>query len=281
MVIGVLKRILVAALALVAVSAAGFTPPAAAPPTTCVIGEAQARRAAYVPHALAARDYDARVIAVGFGSAAIGNWGSLGDALAVGGRLWLRSALRDSPRYYTALHNRYFRAQYFLYAPIDAQPSAEMTLRGGDLSTIARARAVRNGALFAGYVRFARLETIAIARPPLRAYAVAAHVPRYYTEPLERHTDVWAYVVGAIAPTPMLRARVAIDAADLNAHALILRDAPDLGAAARADRVIALGRVVAATSPIAHGALAFYSLRDLRVCEPRLQQSAEIGPRSS
>lgn len=271
----VLKNLSVAALAVAAMSAGGFAPPPPNPPATCLIGEAEARRGAYVPHALAARDYDARAIAVGLGSAAIGNWGNLGDALAVGGNLWLRSTLRDSPHYYTALHNRYFRTQYFLYAPAGAQPSAELTLHGGDLAAVARGRAVRNGVLFAGYVRFARLETIAIARPPTRAYAVAAHVPSYYTEPLERHTDVWAYVVGVIAPAPALRARVTVDAGDLNAHALILRHAPDLGAAPRADDAVALGRVVVANSPIALGALAFYSLRDLRACEPRPQRSAE------
>ena len=273
-----LKNLAVAALAFAAMSAGGFAPPPTDPATTCVIGEAEARRGAYVPHALAARDYDARAIAVGFGSAAIGNWGSLGDALAVGGRLWLRSTLRESPRYYGAIHNRYFRTHYFLYAPVGTQPTAQMQLHGGGLAEVAHNRGMRNGALFAGYVRFARLETVAIAQPPVRAYAVVAHVPRYYTEPLERHTDVWAYVVGVIAPTPTLRARVALDAADLNAHALILRDAPDLGAAPRADDVIALGRVVAANSPIAQGTLAFYSLRDLRACEPHPQRSAEISP---
>ena len=255
-----------AALALAAISAGGFALPPVKRAETCLVGEAHARRAAYVPYALAARDHDARAIGVGFGSAAIGDWGSLGDALAVGGKLWLRTTRRDSPRYYGAIHNRYFRTHYFLYAPLGAHPSAEIAVHGGDLAALARAREARSGALFAGYVRFAQLETVAIAQPPVRAYAVAAHVPRYYTEPMERYTDVWAYVVGVIAPTPALQARLALDKGEISAHALILRGAPDLRATPRSEDVQAIGRVVAANAAITRGAFAIYPLHNLGVC---------------
>lgn len=184
--------------------------------------------------------------------------------------------MRDSPRYYTALGNRYFRTHYFLYAPAGTPASAQIAVRGGDLAALARSHARRHGALFAGYVRFARLETIAIAQAPLRAYAVAAHVPRYYTEPLERYADVWAYVVGVATGDATLHARVAVDAGTVNAHALILRAAPDINAAPRSDDVLAIGRVVVASADIAQGTLAMYPLRDLRACDPRAQVAVTL-----
>ena len=260
-------KIAFAATALAAMTAGGFTPPAPLAPATCLLGDAQARRAAYVPYDLAQRDYDARTIGVGFGSAAIGAWGSLGDALAVGGKLWLRSTLRDSPRYYAAIQNRYFRTHYFLYAPAGTRATARVNLTAGDLLQIRTAHTDRAGALFAGYVRFAQLDTIAIAQPPLRAYAVATHVPRYYTEPLDRHRDVWAYVVGVLAHTPTLQARLAADSAELFAHALILREAPaDVAVAPAIKDVVSLGRVVHASSRVANGAVEIFSLQNLRDC---------------
>lgn len=261
-----LRRASTLALALAAMGASGLAPPPLVPTATCIVGDAQARRAAYVPHALAARDHDARAMAIGLGSAAIGTWDNLGDALAVGGRLWLRNTLRTSPRYYTPTHNRFFRSHYFLYAPAGAKPSAQMHLHAGDLAALASARESRKGALFAGYARFATLATVAIAHAPMRGYAVAAHVPRYYTEPLERHEDVWAFVVGVAAPDAALHARVAVAAGAVSAHALVLRAPPDLHAEPRREDVVSLGRVVLPQSRVTQATLVLYSLRDLRAC---------------
>ena len=276
-----ISALIVAAVAV----ASGFRAPAG-DSGVCVAGDVRARELAYVAPDLRAHYFDARTMALGLGTAAVASWDSLGDAVAVGGRLWLRSTNEQSPRFYQLVSNPYFLSNHFTYIAPGGAPVRAVDLRTHTL-TAAWERVLTgsdSGVMVGGYVRFASLHTIAIARAPLRAIPVTAHAPRYYVRPMETRHDVWAYVVGIGAgpdagPAILGRALNRNDAEPGIVHALILSAEPaDKTAPPTPATVVSLGRALA-HSIVEHGRLQVYSLRTLRDClgdAPRALPLTEI-----
>lgn len=248
----------VLAAAVVAASVA-FAPMGFRAPSVCVVGEADARAQAYVPAQLAHAYFDAQRVRIGLGTAAVGTWATLGDALAVGERLWLRSTEAASPRFYSVVNNRYFQTNHFVFVPHDTQPVATHALTPTTLAELwpTLAQRYQGNTMLGGYVRFSALHTIAIARPPTRAVPVAGHAQKYYTQPMENFADIWTYLVAVSAPG----AKALLPSSDSGmAHVLVLREAPhDLSQAPQPQEVRSLGRVVA-HSRIEAGTLAVYSV---------------------
>lgn len=273
--------LVVAALAL----ASGFRVPSG-DSGVCVAGDVRARELAYVAPDLRAHYFDARTMALGLGTAAVGSWESLGDAIAVGGRLWLRSTNEQSPRFYQLVSNPYFLSNHFTYIAPGYAPARAVDLRTHTL-TAAWEKVLAgsdSGVMVGGYLRFASLHTIAIARAPLRAMPVTAHVPRYYVRPMETRHNVWAYVVGIGAapdagPALLARALNRDDAEPGIVHVLILNAEPgDKTAPPAPAMVTSLGRALA-HSIVEQGRLQIYSLQSLRDCvtdKPRVAPSLDI-----
>lgn len=268
-------------LALLGVSAALWLRPNLAQntvPGLCVAGDIRARQMAYVAPGLSQRYLDARTMRYGIGTGAIGTWDSLGDALAVGGRLWLRSTNPQSPRFYDVVANPFFLTNSFTYVAAGAQPRETRALNPTTFAEAWRQLAERyaDGVFVAGYVRFTQLQTIALSRPPLRALPVATHSQMYYTRPMETAENVWTYVVGVSGNSRRAEARrmlARVLPTEPNAapspvgygHALVLQHAPRGDAMPVAEDVVNLGRIVG-TSTIAEGKLDVYLLDRLRDC---------------
>ncbi len=205
-----------------------------------------------------------------FGSGAIGGWESLGEALAFGGWLWLRTTHKESPNYYRLVRNRYFQTNAFVYIPAGRDsveswdiPASTATERVWEQL----AGLYPYGVLAAGELQFLRLRTIAIAVPAIHGEDLRRHAARYYTRPLEEKRDVRAVVVAVVAraearralpalarvlPPPALEARTAT-----LAHALRLGGAPP--------QPETVGQVLD-DSVIARGRLALYPVGRMGEC---------------
>lgn len=172
--------------------------------SVCVVGDIQAKLSGAVPGRLQNRFYDAGRMHSGIGMAAIDSWNSLGDALAVGGRVYLRNTDRRSTQYYKLSSNRFFRSSHFVYLPdvLRLRTRRVELPAGRDLAQVyefLNARAPQ-GSLFSGYVYMARLRGIAIAAPPIHGRPLYQNTARYYTRPMESSEAVWVYMVGMTAP---------------------------------------------------------------------------------
>jgi hypothetical protein len=247
------------------------------PVNTCLAGGAPLRAQAQLPEALRERYLDAAAMRAGLGSAAIGGWESLGDALAVGGRVWLRTTHKASPRYYRVVANRYFQSNYFVSVPVNRDSGERLLLRAGtSLRTLADelARRFPAGVLAAGYARFATLDSIAIAEPAVGGEPIARHAARYYTRPMGSASDTWVYLVmlaGAppAAGTHAARLLPAGEKAARHAqlaHVLRLHGVPvDRQAPPASGRVVSLGQALD-TSTLADGELALYPVARVGDC---------------
>lgn len=172
------------------------------PVNPCVAGDLAARAQARIP--AAARDLylDAGKMRFGMGSAAIGGWEGLGDAVAAGGTVWVRTTNTRSPNYYATVHNRYFQSNGFVYvAPGRASEGVWQARQPTTLAQLweALAKTYPAGVVFAGYARLAPLRLIAIARPAIDGKPVLKNAPYYYTRPLGSASQAWTYVVGIAA----------------------------------------------------------------------------------
>jgi hypothetical protein len=264
------KRDLVVVLAVSAAGVLLFALRYWQPVDACVTGDARARALAEVPDALRARYLDAGTLRVGLGSAAIGGWGSLGDALVVGGRAWLRTTHKSSPRYYRVVANRYFQSNYFVSVPAGREPAENLAISAGtSLHTLGErlARHYPAGVIAAGYARFETLASIAIAEPAVNDAPIAQHAARYYTRPMETARDTWAYVVILAASSTGLFGTAdsrLLSAGEMKTrhvqlvHALRLYAAPtDARDPPQASQVSSLGQLLA-TSMLAEGELALF-----------------------
>lgn len=249
----------------------------AGPATTCIVGDTAARAQGYVPVELAQAHLDAQRMQFGLGTAAIGDWESLGDAIATDGRLWLRSTRPDSPRYFAPVSNRYFQASSFVYVPPGVAPETTLSLEAGSVAALwARLGELHpRGVMVAGYVRFSSLRLIAIARAPIKAVPIAGNAQHYYTHPMQTAHDAWAYVVGIAARatgrrSPLLARALPPDAAkrDGYLHALLLATQPtDDEVSLLPASVRQVGEVVK-DSAIAGGHLSLYPLERPAACTP-------------
>ena len=260
-----------------------FGPPWWRPVNPCVIGDLPARAQAQVPAALKEIYFDAQNMQVGLGSAAVGDWEGLGDALAVDRNVWIRNTNNRSPKYYATVSNRYFQSNGFIFVPPGIESERRWRVASPtSLAQLREALAKKNpaGVIFAGYVRFAPLRLIAIARPAIDGRPVSKNAPYYYTRPMQSAPEAWAYVVGvAVASASLKRADHAWLASLLIAppshqdagaglvHGLWLKSAPsDPRSPLRQDNVLAVGQLMAEAA-IVEGELTLYPVTRAGGCD--------------
>jgi hypothetical protein len=245
------------------------------PAVPCVAGDLTVRAQARVPDKLREIYLDAQNMRFGLGSAAIGGWEGLGDAIAVGGLAWVRTTHARSPKYFATVSNRYFQSNGFAYISHDREPVSNFRLEQPTTLTQlwdSLARQYPEGVMFSGYARVAPLRLIAIARPAIDGRAVLKNAAYYYTRPMESAEEAWVYVVGIgtarstisrmgrawlaslLAPRP----DTAGNGAGL-AHALWLKSAPvDVQAPPARENVNAVGQLVADQTTLIEGELRLY-----------------------
>lgn len=245
------------------------------PAVPCVAGDLAARAQAQVPDKFREIYFDAHNMQFGFGSAAIGGWEGLGDAIAVGGLAWVRTTHARSPKYFATVSNRYFQSNGFAYVSHDREPVSNFRLE--QPATLAQlwetlARQYPEGVMFSGYLRVAPLRLIAIARPAIDGRAVLKNAAYYYTRPMESAEEAWVYVVGmGTARSTISRmgrawlASLLTSRADSPgigtglAHALWLHSAPvDVQAPPARENVNTVGQLVADQTTLMEGELELY-----------------------
>jgi len=253
------------------------------PVSPCVFGDMADRTQARLPAALKDVYLDAEKIRFGLGSAAVGGWDSLGDAVVTGGEAWVRTTNTRSPKYYDVVSNRYFQSNALVYiAPGIAAESSWRPTQATSLSELwtVLAKKYPGGVMFAGYVRLTPLHLIAIARPAIDGRPVLKNAPYYYTQPMESAPEAWAYVVGiaagdAVATRPdrdWLSALLHTESRRPNqglglAHVLWLKSAPVVTASPPTrEEVMAVGQLVAG-SVIAGGELKLYPVTRAGGCD--------------
>ncbi len=266
------------------VSAVIFGPLWWRPAIPCVAGDMAARAQARVPDKLREIYLDARNMQFGLGSAAIGGWEGLGDAIAVGGLAWVRTTRADSPKYFATVSNRYFQSNGFAYIPRDRGDESRFRLeRPATLAQLweSLAKQYPEGVMFSGYIRFAPLRLIAIARPAIDGRAVLKNAAYYYTRPMESAPETWAYVVGiATAKSTISRTGRAWLSSLLAAHpdrsgngvglahALWLKSAPaDIQLPPARENVSAVGQLVTDQTTLMEGELRLYPVTRAGGCD--------------
>ena len=278
-----LKKEIGILLAIGAFAAVIFGPLWWRPVSPCVAGDLAARARAKVPEALKDVYLDAEKMQFGMGSAAIGGWQGLGDAVAAGGAVWVRTTNLRSPNYYAPVHNRYFQSNGFIYiAPgiasaADWQPVQPTTL--AQLWELL-ARKQPAGVTFAGYVRLAPLRLIAIAQAAIDGRPVLKNAAYYYTRPMGSAPQAWAYIVGVAAAntastrpdrdslSSLLAAQTDAGGSGAGtAYALWLKSAPaDPRSPPGSDNVSNVGQLVA-DSKIVEGKLKLYPMTRVGYCD--------------
>jgi hypothetical protein len=253
------------------------------PVSPCVAGDLAARARAKVPEELKDVYLDARKMQFGMGSAAIGGWQGLGDAVATGGAVWVRTTNPRSPNYYATVHNRYFQSNGFVYiTPGLASTASWQPAQPTTLAQLWEALAKKQpaGVTFAGYVRLAPLRLIAIAQPAIDGRSVLKNAADYYTRPMGSAPQAWAYVVGIAAASTAstrpdrdwLSSLLATHAEGGGtgagmAYALWLKSAPaDPRSPPGGDNVSNVGQLVA-DSKIVEGELKLYPMTRVGHCD--------------
>jgi hypothetical protein len=265
------------------VAAVIFGPPWWRPVNPCVIGDMSARAQAQVPAALKEIYFDAQNMQVGLGSAAVGGWEGLGDAVAVNGSIWIRNTNNRSPKYYATVSNRYFQSNGFVFVPPGIESEQQWRISSPtSLAQLRETLAKKNpaGVIFAGYARLVPLRLIAIAHPAIDGRPVSKNAPYYYTRPMQSAPEAWAYVVGvAAANASMKRADHVWLSSMLIAppsredggaglvHGLWLKSAPDdLHSPPRRENVLAVGQLMA-EAMLVEGELTLYPVTRAGSCD--------------
>lgn len=254
------------------------------PAVPCVAGDLAARAQARVPGASREIFLDAEHMRFGFGSAAIGGWEGLGDAVAAGGLAWVRTTRADAPKYFATVSNRYFQSNGFAYVPPEREPVSSLRLQ--QPATLAQlwetlARQYPEGVMFSGYVRAAPLHLIAIAHPAIDGRAVLKHAADYYTRPMESAPESWVFVTGIaaaksttsrfgrawLAALLTIRPDASGNGAGL-AHGLRLKSAPArLESPPTRESVQAVGQLVADQTTLMEGELKLYPVTRAGGCD--------------
>lgn len=268
-------------LLVVLAAAAIFGPRWLRPADTCLHGDLNARLAGHVPAAAAPQYLDAVHIAVGLGAGAVGGWESLGEALAVGGTLWLRTTHPLSPNYYRLVRNRYFQSNAFVYVPGGRPAAGEWEITAPvSARALWEALAARYpyGVVAAGRLVFDPLRTIAVSVAAIRDEDLRRHAARYYTRPLEERPAAQAYLVAAVAGGEARRwlpaLRRALPAPEPASHAAVLAHA--LVLERFTDRPVTVGQVLG-DSVVARGRLVLYPIGRLGECAQALVRTPRPG----
>lgn len=269
------------------VTGAMFSPSLFKPVTTCVIGDARARWNGFVPTELRQATFDAQEMELGLGAAALDGWRGLGDALAVGGRVWLRPTDRDASDFYRLATGRFFQSSAFTYVPKGQLRRASWRPTPGATVADNSARLARDfpdGVVAAGFMQFRELHTIAIAAPAANGQPILRVPAQYYTQPMETAYDTWAYVITLTGPAvgrrfwdQRLRDRLFAPAAagkSMQAHALRIRGGPGrLHTPPRRQQVVSVGEVVD-SSIITDGELALFPIARVAACRDAIHSVA-------
>jgi hypothetical protein len=252
------------------------------PASPCLFGDTLARAQGRVPPALVPVYLDAEKIAFGFGSAAIGGWDSLGDAVVTGGEVWIRSTNSRSPKYYDVVSNRYFQSNALVYIAPGVEAASDW--RATAATPLAQlwaelAKKYPRGVMFSGYVRLAPLRMIAIARPAIAGRPLRQNAAYYYTRPMQSAPAAWAYLVGIAAGEtaaagpdrdwlgPLFDATSSPDGQARGlVHALWLKSPPAAATAPQREAVRGVGQLVSG-SIIAEGELKLYPLTRTGGCD--------------
>lgn len=259
-------------------------PPSA--PSGCLVGDVRALRAGHVPDALRHTQLDAQRMQVGLGAAAIEGWEGLGDAVAVSGRVFVRSTRTGSIRVQSLESGRFFQSSYWVHVPRATPARETLSVQAAtSLENLWRqlARRYPQGVVVAGYTHWRALRRYAITRPAIDGLAILENATHYYTQPMHNLSDTWAYVVGIAASAqaiarvdenyaPLL-ARQADGRFDLPIHVLVLKAPPvDLTRAPQPQEVLTVGRA-AGDSLLIGAELAFYPLHRPGACADALLSS--------
>ncbi|MDH3514771.1 MAG: hypothetical protein OEM83_07885 [Gammaproteobacteria bacterium] len=258
------------------------------PAVPCLAGDMTARARAQVPGELKDIYLDAQEMQFGLGSAAVGGWEGLGDAVVVGGVAWVRTTHYDSPNYFSTVSNRYFQTNGFAFIPHAGANGIPLRLeQSTSLQELWNSLAEKypEGVMLSGYLRLAPLRIIAMARPAIDGRPVNKNAPHYYTRPMESAAEAWAYVAGfAITWSSSDRRDRAwlasmLTTRDRNsgpgtglAHVLWLDSAPDdRQQPPRRETVKAVGRLVADATSIMEGEIRLYPLTRAGGCHGAAQ----------
>jgi len=104
-------------------------------PSACVVGDVRARLAARIPAALRTVQLDAGRIGIGLGTAAVGGWEGLGDALVVSGLAFVSSTRRDAGDFQTVASDRFFQTSHLVYVPPATRARDSLRVKPGTRST--------------------------------------------------------------------------------------------------------------------------------------------------
>jgi hypothetical protein len=253
------------------------------PVNPCIVGDLSARAQAQVPAAVTQIYFDAQKMRVGLGSAAVGGWEGLGDAVVVDGSAWIRNTNNRSPKYYAAVSNRYFQSNGFVYVPYGIESEQQWRVSSPtSLAQLLEALAKKDpvGVIFAGYVRLAPLRLIAIAHPAIDGRTLSKNAPYYYTRPMQSAPEAWAYIVGVAAANASMKradhswlssmliaAPSRQDTAVGLVHGLWLNAAPiDSHSPPQRSDVLAVGQLIA-ESEMVEGELTLYPVSRAGVCD--------------
>ena len=244
-------------------------------PDACVVGDVRALRAGMVPEALRHAQLDATRMHLGVGVAAIEGWEGLGDALVVGGRVYVRTTRRETRRTQALESGRFFQTSSLVYIPHGLPARETMSVEAGTtLDNLWQQLTTRypNGVLVAGTVHWQQLRRYTITRAPVDGLNIPEHATDYYTQPMQNSADTWTYVVGiaasarAVPATGTLFARHPDGRLNLPVHVLVLKTAPvDRTLAPKPDEALTVGRA-AGDSRLASAQLSLYPLQHPVAC---------------
>ena len=244
-------------------------------PDACVVGDVRALRAGIVPETLRHAQLDAALMHVGVGVAAIEGWEGLGDAIVVGGRVYVRTTRRETRRPQALESGRFFQTSSLVYVPPGVSARATMSVEAGTtLDNLWQQLATRypNGVLVAGTAQWQQLRRYTITRAAIDGLTIPEHATDYYTQPMQNSPDTWTYMVGIAASASSVPAAGTLFARhpdgrlNLPVHLLVLKGEPtDRAQAPKPEEALTVGRA-AGDSRLANAELSLYPLHHPGAC---------------
>lgn len=254
-------------------SLTALQPPPA--PDACVVGDVRALRAGIVPETLRHAQLDATRMQVGVGVAAIEGWAGLGDAIVVGGRVYVRTTRRETRRAQALESGRFFQTSSLVYVPPGVSARATLSVEAGTtLDNLWQQLATRypNGVLVAGTAQWQQLRRYTITRAAIDGLTIPEHATDYYTQPMQNSADTWTYLVGiaasarAVPAAGTLFARHPDGRLNLPVHLLVLKTEPaNRTQMPKPEAGLTVGRA-AGDSRLASAELSLYPLQHPGAC---------------
>ena len=244
-------------------------------PDACVVGDVHSLHAGVVPETLRHAQLDAARMHVGVGVAAIEGWDGLGDAIVVGGRVYVRTTRHETRRAHALESGRFFQTSSLVYIPRGLPARATLSVEAGtSLDKLWQQLTMRypEGVLVAGTVKWQQLRHYVITRAAIDGLTIPEHATDYYTQPMQNSPDTWTYLVGiaasasAVPANGTLFARRPDGRLNLPVHLLVLKGEPsDRAQAPKPEEALAVGRA-AGDSRLASAELTLYPLHHPGAC---------------